>query len=204
MERSVRKLVFGLGNPGPEYLGTRHNVGYEVVDLLAHRAGLLFGAPNTLEGFTGRVPFRVARDVEHRALLVKPGAFMNRSGEVVSPLARFTGCAPEEVFVVHDDIDLPLGSLRIRAQGGHGGHNGMRSILTSLGTDRFPRLRVGIGRSSTDAARHVLARFDEGEREEIAISVAEAADAVSAWIAGLDLDALMTRFHSRWNQATPD
>lgn len=204
MERSVWKLVFGLGNPGPEYAGTRHNVGYDVLDLLARRAGLLFGAPHTLEGFTDRVPFRVARDVEHRVLLVKPGTFMNRSGEVVSPLVRFTGCAPEDVFVVHDDIDLPLRSLRIRAQGGHGGHNGMRSILSSLGTDRFPRLRVGIGRSSTDAARHVLARFDDEERAEIAISVAEAADALSAWIAGLDLEKLMTRFHSRWNQATPD
>ena len=204
MERSVRKLVFGLGNPGPEYVATRHNVGFDVVDLLARRAGLLFGAPKTLEGFTDPVPFRVARDVEHRALLVKPGAFMNRSGDVVSPLVRFTGCAPEEVFVVLDDIDLPLRSLRIRAQGGHGGHNGLRSILTSLGTDRFPRLRVGIGRSSTDAARHVLARFDDDEREEIAISVAEAADALSAWIAGLDLETLMTRFHSRWNQGTPD
>jgi PTH1 family peptidyl-tRNA hydrolase len=99
-----------------------------------------------------------------------------------------------------DDLDLPLASLRIRPHGGSGGHNGLKSIVSSLGTDRFPRLRVGIGRSRTDAARHVLDRFALEEREVIDRAVAEAAEAVFTWLREGDIEACMTRFHSRWNQ----
>ena len=102
-------------------------------------------------------------------------------------------------MVVYDDLDLELGRLRIRPHGGHGGQNGMRSIIEHLGTDRFPRLRVGIGRSGTDAARHVLSPFSDQERVEAEISVREAAEALLDWLTTDDLSGCMTRFHSRWN-----
>jgi PTH1 family peptidyl-tRNA hydrolase len=200
-ENEAVKLVVGLGNPGPEYAGTRHNVGFDVLDLLAARGKLLFHPARKLEGDAGTAPFEFARHASG-ALLVKPLAFMNRSGAVVSELVRRLGCTVEEVLVVCDDFDLPLRSLRIRPHGGPGTHNGMRSIVESLASDRFPRLRVGIGRAGTDAARHVLERFAEAEREEIAISVAEAAEAIEAWLAEGDLAGVMTRFHSRWNQGS--
>lgn len=125
---------------------------------------------------------------------------MNRSGEVVLALVRWLALDPADLFVVYDDFDLPLGQLRIRPHGGSGTHNGMRSIVECLATNRFPRLRVGIGPARTDAARHVLEPFTGKERVEIEISVAEAAEAVLDWLATGDLQGCMTRFHSRWNQ----
>ena len=192
------KLVVGLGNPGPEYAGTRHNVGFDVLDRLAAQGKLLFHPARKLDGYAGSEPFEFARHAGG-ALLVKPLSFMNRSGSVVSDLVQRLGSAPEEVLVVSDDFDLPLRSLRLRPHGGPGTHNGMRSIVESLASDRFPRLRVGIGRAGTDAARHVLERFAEVEREEIAISVAQAAEAIEAWLRDGDLQSVMTRFNSRWN-----
>jgi PTH1 family peptidyl-tRNA hydrolase len=121
----------------------------------------------------------------------------------VAPLVRWAGVAPEQVLVVVDDLDLPPARLRLRPHGGAGGHNGLKSIIESLGTDRFPRLRVGIGRPPTDAARHVLARFSADEREAIDAAAGEAADAIAAWLASGDIAACMSRFHSRWNQEAP-
>ena len=194
------RLVFGLGNPGREYESTRHNVGFDVVDFLARREGLLFEPARTLERYGGSPAFQCARLHEPDALLVKPETFMNRSGTVVSALLEWANEPPESCMVVVDDLDLPLSKLRIRPSGSSGGHNGLESILSSLGTDRFPRLRVGIGRPRTDAARHVLARFADEERSAIDRAVAEAAEAVFAWLVDGDLQACMTRFHSRWNQ----
>jgi PTH1 family peptidyl-tRNA hydrolase len=196
------RLVFGLGNPGPEYEATRHNVGYDVVEHLARREGVLFDPARNLERFEGPGAFLCARLFEPDALLVKPETFMNRSGIIVPPLLAWARAEPESLLVVVDDLDLPLAKLRLRAQGSSGGHNGLESILASLGTDRVPRLRVGIGRSQTDAARHVLARFTEAERSAIDRAVAEAAEAVFAWLVSGDLAGCMTRFHSRWNQGT--
>ena len=196
------RLVVGLGNPGPEYESTRHNVGYGVVDHLARREGVLFEPARSLERFEGPSAFTCARLFEPDALLVKPGTFMNRSGTVVPPLLAWAGAEPGACLVVLDDLDLPLARLRLRPHGSSGGHNGLESILSSLGTDRVPRLRVGIGRSRTDAARHVLARFTAEERSAIDRAVAEAAEAVFAWLQSGDLQACMTRFHSRWNQGT--
>ena len=193
------QLIFGLGNIGPEYEGTRHNVGFQVLERLAHERKLLFHPAPSLEGYSGPKDFEFARHPSG-ALLVKPWTFMNRSGTVVAALAQWSGAAPERILVVTDDFDLPLGALRIRPHGGAGTHNGMRSILESLGSDRFPRLRVGIGQARTDAARHVLERFRDDEQVEIEISAAEGAQALEAWLASGDLDSVMTRFHSRWNQ----
>jgi PTH1 family peptidyl-tRNA hydrolase len=132
--------------------------------------------------------------------LVKPLTFMNLSGQVVAPLSRQLGVPSERVLVVYDDLDLDLGQLRVRPHGGDGGHNGMKSIAEALGTERFPRLRVGIGRPRTDAARHVLEPFSDAGRVEAEISVAQASDFCLDWILGEELDRAMTRYHSRWNQ----
>ena len=194
------RLAFGLDNPGQEYESTRHNLGFDVLDFLARREGLLFEPARTLERYEGPPAFQCARLFDPDALLVKPQTFMNRSGTVVSALLQWAGAGPEQCLVVVDDLDLPLAKLRLRPSGSSGGHNGLKSILSSLGTDRFPRLRVGIGRSQTDAARHVLARFTDEERAAIDRAVAEAAEAVFAWLREGDIEACMTRFHSRWNQ----
>lgn len=231
----MARLVVGLGNPGSEYEGTRHNVGFAVVDHLARERGSLFRGPSRLEGWTGPRGFewtRIAADGGD-AFLLKPGTYMNRSGDIVAPVARWLAkrgelpAAPVEpppdsplgdddapepqappapepdpasILVVYDDMDLDVGRLRLRPHGGHGGQNGMRSIIHRLATDRFPRLRVGIGRAGTDAARHVLSPFTEPERQEIEVTIAEATEALEAWLDGEDLADVMTRFHSRWNQ----
>lgn len=193
------KLVIGLGNPGPEYEGTRHNVGFRVADRLAAEERSIFQTARKLEGYAGPRSFTFARSTRFDALYVKPGTYMNLSGEVVAALSRELSVEPGSILVVYDDLDLPLGSLRIRPHGGAGTHNGMRSIVQFLASDRFPRLRVGIGPARTDAARHVLERFTDREEVEIEISSAEAAEAITAWLASGDLDGVMTRFHSRWN-----
>lgn len=208
--RSVQKLVVGLGNPGPRYESTRHNAGFRVVDRIARRAGVLFRSGRDLEGFGGPAEFEFALVPRggapggapggERALLLKPLAFMNLSGAVVAPVLTWLGADPARLLVVYDDLDLPLGKLRIRPRGGPGTHNGLRSIVDSLATDGFPRLRVGIGPARTDAARHVLEPFTDEEEATIGVAVEEAADAIGAWLSSGDLDACMTRFHSRWHQ----
>ncbi len=200
----MTRLVVGLGNPGPEHEGTRHNVGFAVLDRLALDAKVLFASARRLEGYRGPRGFAWARLTNVDAFLLEPETYMNLSGTVVAPVAAFLGgdggFDGKDLMVVNDDIDLPLGKLRIRPHGGAGGHNGMRSIIQHLGTDRFPRLRVGVGRRGTDAARHVLSRFLPEEAEEIAISCVEAAEAILDWLRTGDLEGCMTRYHSRWNQ----
>ena len=209
----MTRLVVGLGNPGSEYEWTRHNVGFHVLDRIlavagGQSGGALFRSARHLEGYNGPRDFSWARLGEPDVFLLRPTTYMNRSGDVVAPVARFLYPAVEEgacldasqVMVVYDDLDLDLGRLRIRPHGGHGGQNGMRSIIKHLGTDRFPRLRVGIGPSGTDAARHVLQPFPAKDRVEAEISIAEAAEAILDWLACGDLEGCMTRYHSRWNQ----
>lgn len=195
--------MVGLGNPGPEYEWTRHNVGFHVLDRLALHEGTFFQhagerAGTGLRGYGGPTAFRFAECLDPDGLLVKPETFMNRSGEVVAALAGFLGTPPESILVVTDDMDLGLGVLRLRQHGGAGGHNGMRSIIERLGSDRFRRLRIGIGRPATDAVRHVLDRIPERERVEYEISFAEASEAVLAWLEEGDIERCMSRFHSRW------
>lgn len=199
----MAKLVIGLGNPGPEYDDTRHNVGFRVLDRLADHEGLIFESAKStecLEGYSGPRGFRVAELFEPHALFVKPGTYMNRSGSIVAPLSRWAGARPEEVLVVYDDMDLELGRLRLRPRGGPGTHNGMRSIVDQLDSREFPRLRVGIGPPHGDPADFVLARFASKELEEIEISIIEAAEAALHWLTSGDIEACMTRFHTRWNQ----
>jgi PTH1 family peptidyl-tRNA hydrolase len=194
----VTRLVVGLGNPGPQYEWTPHNLGFHALEKLALEEKLIFGSSSVLGALRPAAPCLVARDERRDALLVKPLTFMNVSGTVVAPLARALGTAAHELMVVFDDIDLELGVLRIRPHGGTGGHNGVRSIVDELGLDHFPRLRMGVGRPRTDAARHVLSKFEGSARVSAEIAVAEAALALRAWLDSGDLAAVMTRFHSRW------
>lgn len=173
------RIIVGLGNPGRRYQGTRHNVGFAVADEVARRIGADFesGRAETLAARQGRGPAAV--------LVAKPLTMMNLSGESVAGLAGFYKVDPASILVVADDVNLPLGRLRLRARGSAGGHNGLRSIIGCLGTEEFPRLRVGVGRGDPrrDLADHVLARFDGDERDEVERAIARAADAVDTFLA---------------------
>lgn len=203
------RLVVGLGNPGPDYDWTPHNLGFHVVERLADEGGSIFRHATSLRpAHPGSGVYRGPADFTWAplgtdlgpALLVKPLTFMNLSGEVVAPLADWLGLAPASILVVFDDMDLDLGVRRIRPHGGAGGHRGMESIVRTLGCDRFPRLRVGIGRPRTDAARHVLAKLTGDELRTAQASVEEAALAARDWLDTGDVERCMTRFHSRWKQ----
>jgi PTH1 family peptidyl-tRNA hydrolase len=174
------KLVAGLGNPGDSYRGTRHNVGFAVIDELAGRHGVTL-ALGPAEASEGRC--RVDGEV---VLLVKPLTFMNLSGGAVAGVSRYYRVEPADLLIVCDDVNLPLGRLRARPGGSDGGHNGLRSIAQSLGTTGYARLRIGVGRGDgrRDLAAHVLARFEAEERLGIASAVSRAADAVEAWVRG--------------------
>jgi PTH1 family peptidyl-tRNA hydrolase len=170
MDSPVR-MVVGLGNPGREYEGTRHNVGFGVLDRLAQAAAVSFESRPRWQAASAKLP--------GGAWLLKPGTFMNLSGRAVQAAAAFFKLPPESLLVVFDDASLPLGTLRFRQAGSHGGHNGVRSIIESLGTDRFPRLKIGIGESGPGRMTgHVLGRFREDERDASENALARAVDAV--------------------------
>jgi PTH1 family peptidyl-tRNA hydrolase len=171
------KVVVGLGNPGPRYDGTRHNVGFAVVDLLARSPGA--------SRFQSRFQAQVAEVVEDadKVLLVKPETFMNLSGRCVRQVLDFYQLPAEALLVVCDDINLPLGKLRARARGTHGGHNGLRDIQSHLGTTEYARLRIGVDApAADDAVDHVLGRFRPAERAVIEDATIEAAQAVAVWV----------------------
>jgi PTH1 family peptidyl-tRNA hydrolase len=185
-------LLVGLGNPGPRYAGNRHNVGFMVVDELAARIGGRFkahkGGAEVLDG----------RLADRRVALVKPRSFMNLSGGPVAGTAKFFKVAPGGVVVVHDELDLPFGALKLKLGGGDNGHNGLRSITKSLGTRDYYRVRFGIGRppGRQDPADFVLKDFSVVERKELAFEVDRCADAVEALI-GKGLTAAQNAFHAQ-------
>jgi PTH1 family peptidyl-tRNA hydrolase len=184
------KLVVGLGNPGRKYDGTRHNVGFEVLDLIAVRHHLAWeSAP---------ADALIAKWRAASVLLVKPLTFMNLSGHAVSELMRFYKVEREDVFVIVDDANLDLGRLRARPSGSAGGHNGLKSIIGALGSEDFARLRVGVGRGDArrDLADHVLARFDPQEREDVAEAVGRAADAAELFVTE-GIGPVMNRFNRK-------
>ena len=173
------KLIVGLGNPGAKYAGTRHNVGFETLDLLARRHGLEWAAaPKGAEALVANWRMR-------GAILAKPLTFMNLSGAAVMPLLQFYKIELDDLLVIVDEVQLETGRLRVRPSGSAGGHNGLKSIIGSLGTQGFPRLRIGVGRGDMrrDLADHVLARFDAEERPVFYDAVARAADATELFIA---------------------
>lgn len=172
------KLVVGLGNPGTQYAGTRHNAGFDVVAELVRR----FSSVKAQTKFSSLV-HEVFADAG-KILLVTPTTFMNRSGEAVQQFVHFYQIAPQDVVVVCDDMNLPLGRIRWRASGSAGGQKGLADIIQRLGTDQVPRLRLGVGRppGQMDAAEFVLSRFRAEQREEFAVMTKIAADSVETWI----------------------
>jgi PTH1 family peptidyl-tRNA hydrolase len=171
-------LIVGLGNPGRRYAETRHNVGFKVLDEVARRQGVSFEAA-PVEAEMAR-----ARQLgETGSLLVKPLTFMNASGPAVGGVLRYFRIELEALLVVTDDVNLPLGRLRVRMRGSEGGHNGLRSIIEHLGTNEFARLRIGVGRGDArrDLADHVLAPFEPAERTEMERAIDRAADAAEVF-----------------------
>jgi peptidyl-tRNA hydrolase, PTH1 family len=184
-------LIVGLGNPGPEYKHTRHNVGFDLIDLLAERHRIKVG--------TGR----------HRALigtgeidgigvaLIKPLTFMNVSGQSVAPLARQFAIKPARILVIADDLDLPLGKLRLRDSGSSGGHNGHKSIIAALGTQEYPRLKIGIGANKDETIDHVLGRFNPEDRTTINEALRAAAETIESLVhrGFTDAQGVIERYH---------
>jgi len=169
-------LVAGLGNPGPEYAGNRHNVGAMVVEVLAARLGTKFSRHRT----TTMLAEARLRPGGPKLVLVRPLSYMNISGGPVSRAAAYFGIAPERVIVIHDDLDLPFETIKLKADGGHGGQNGVRDIVKALGTPEFTRVRVGIGRppGRQDAADYVLRDFGAADKTRLPFVLDDAADAV--------------------------
>ena len=167
-------LVVGLGNPGPRYETTRHNLGFLVADILADRIGSGFKVhkKSGAEVTTGRLAGR-------SVVLAKPRTYMNESGRHVGSLAKFYSVAPADVVVIHDELDIDFGRIRLKFGGGEGGHNGLRSIASALGTKDFQRVRVGVGRppGRQDPAAYVLENFNSAERRELGVILEQAADA---------------------------
>jgi PTH1 family peptidyl-tRNA hydrolase len=171
------KVIVGLGNPGLKYAGTRHNVGFEVVDYLAK--GPAFAAfRERFEAFVSE-----GKEGDETVLLVKPLTFMNLSGRAVRAVVDFYKLPVESVLIVCDDFNLPLGKLRVRPKGSHGGQNGLRNIQEQLGTDAYSRLRIGVGEPGPgDAIDHVLSRFKPGEKAAVEEAIALAAQAAVLWM----------------------
>ncbi len=185
-------LVAGLGNPGPGYAGNRHNVGQMALDELADQLGARFSRHRTTTMLAeGRL-----RPGGPKLVLIKPMSFMNTSGGPVSSAAKYFGIPPERTIVLHDDLDLPFETIRLKGDGGHGGQNGVRDIIKALGTPQFLRVRIGIGRppGRQDAADYVLKDFAAAERPRLSIVLGDAADAVQDVI-----DDGLTAAQQRWH-----
>jgi PTH1 family peptidyl-tRNA hydrolase len=170
------KLIVGLGNPGTKYAGTRHNVGFRVIDELARRCQVELSQ----EKF--HAWFARASVAEQEVILLKPTTFVNGSGRAVLAAGRFYRVDLSDLLVISDDLALPLGKLRLRGQGGAGGHNGLQDIIDRLGNEAFARLRIGIDPPIGDPVRWVLSRFSEAEESLAAAACRRAADAVACWI----------------------
>lgn len=201
------KMIVGLGNPGPQYARNRHNIGFQVVDILAgrHAISLSRSKYSALYGLgtlahsrapeSHRLPDQDSSS--KKVLLVRPLTFMNLSGNAVAQMANYYRVETQDIFVIYDELDLPSGKLRLRPFGGSGGHNGMKSLIRMLGTDRFPRARVGIGRPHTpmNPADFVLQNFSADEEIIFDSLRHRIADAVETWLL-YGIDFAMNRFNS--------
>ncbi len=183
------KAIVGLGNPGSQYKGTRHNVGFEVVDEIARRGGVTF------ESAPAQALIARWRRPEEAVLLVKPLTFMNLSGQAIGELARYFKIETADLIVVVDEVQLPLGKLRARQRGSAGGHNGLKSVIAHLG-DEFARLRLGVGRGGDqrNLADHVLSRFEKDEAAEVERMTTRAADAAEMFVTS-GIEAVMNAFN---------
>lgn len=183
------KLIVGLGNPGAKYSGTRHNVGFDVVDRLAARGGISL-AVEKFHAWHGKGELR-----GESVVLLKPTTFMNRSGQAVVAAGRFYRLELADLLVVVDDLALPVGRIRVRKSGTAGGHNGLQDLIDRLGSPDWCRLRIGIGESIGDPVNYVLGRFAESEKADVQRACVRAADAAECWIE-YGADAAMNRFNS--------
>ena len=187
------RVIFGLGNPGKEYDGTRHNVGFDVIDIIADRLAVKVNSKK-FSGVIGEGPF-----YEKKVLLVKPGLYMNRSGHVVATVAGFYKLTTDDIIVITDDMALEPGRIRLRAKGSSGGHNGLKDIIQQLGGDAFPRVRVGIGKSPfAETKGYVLSKPGPDDRELIAAACQKAADSVLCWMRD-GIDTAMNKYNVQEN-----
>jgi PTH1 family peptidyl-tRNA hydrolase len=170
------KLIVGLGNPGPRYVGTRHNVGFAAVDLIAQRAGIVVNQEK-FHGWFGKGTW-----CDCEVLLLKPMTFMNRSGRAVQATGRFFKLDVSDLLVLTDDTALPVGRIRIRERGSSGGHNGLQDIIDRLGTNEWCRLRIGVGQPIGDSASYVLGRMSEGDAADTHAALDRTVDAVACWL----------------------
>lgn len=184
-------LIVGLGNPGREYRTSRHNIGFMLLDQMAKRDG------ETFSRFEARALIVKTRYLDHRLILAKPQTFMNNSGQSARSLVHFYKVPFQRMMVAYDDVDLPLGKLRVRPSGGSGGHRGMKSIIESMGTEDFPRLRIGIGRppGRMDAADYVLQDFRKEEQMQLTDILDRSIEAVLTFIAK-GIDEAMNQFNA--------
>ena len=185
-------LIVGLGNPRKKYAKNRHNVGFHCLDLLAERHGLTFDKSQQ------KAKLALGRISGRRAVLAKPQTFVNAAGEAAGAIARFYKVDPGDVLVIYDELDLPQGTIRLRPHGGSGGHNGIKSVIEHLGTEGFPRLRVGIGRppGRMEPKDYVLQDFGDEEREFMQEVYQRAVEAVEAFIQ-VGVKEAMNRFNAR-------
>lgn len=187
-------LIVGLGNPGPQYESTRHNVGQLALDVLADRIGARFASHRT----NSRVAEGFLAPGGPKLILAKSNGYMNTSGGPVSALAKYFGIPTERLIVLHDELDLPFDTVKLKRGGGHGGHNGLRDIAKALDTPEFLRVRIGIGRppGRQDPADYVLRPFGSGERDAVGVLLEDAADAAESLVTE-GLTAAQQRFHGR-------
>jgi peptidyl-tRNA hydrolase, PTH1 family len=195
------RLLVGLGNPGPQYRDTRHSVGFRIADEIARRWGVSDGWRERFDALT----VRGSTAGGETALVAKPLTFMNLSGFAVSRLAQYFQIEPADMLVIVDEVALPLGRLRARRAGSAGGHNGLKSIVEQLGTDAFPRLRLGVGRGDNrrDLADHVLSKFEPAERATIEAAVLRAADAAEMFVAE-GIERVMNTFNAAADKQQED
>ena len=188
------KLVVALGNIGREYAGTRHNIGFMTADLLAERWGDTEAWRKTDNAFY------LEKRMPEKCWVIKPTTYMNNSGVAVADFANFYHIPPEDVLVIQDDMDLPVGTLRIRRKGSSGGHNGLKSIERALGSQAYPRIKVGIGHpvhQEQAVISHVLHPFQGVDKEKVQEALDQAADAVEAWMKGAEVGELMQQFNKK-------
>ncbi len=187
------KMIVGLGNPGPRYENTRHNIGFQVIDQLREDLGETYTV--TMRSKFDAMIYELRYKGE-LAVLIKPLNYMNRSGQSVVKAVRWYKPELADIIVVHDDLDLPTGKVRFREQGGAGGHNGVSSIISHLGTEQFKRAKIGIARPySDDVVSHVLTPFSKAEAAEVGIGVGQVSEALAKWLEGEEFLMLMNHYN---------
>lgn len=188
----MTKMIVGLGNPGDKYAHTKHNIGFDVLDVLANRLSVKFTRDKTFLADTASAFVN-----GEKILLIKPVTFMNDSGKSVKPLLAYNGLDITDLTVIYDDLDMAVGKLRLRQKGSAGGHNGMKSLFAYLGSQEFKRIKVGIGRPKhgMSVVNHVLGKFDKTDQENAKLGILRAADAVQYFIESNDFNQTGNQFN---------